>query len=135
MAFRDDDSTRPPRFLARCQLNELEAYAVDAHRPEKADPSMGIRVHYTADAGRTWTPVPMKLSLFSYLRMWVRGAGDEWPPPRLDELRWEGSVLRLRFRDDVWSQGVPYEYMWDAYYHPARQIWTIHKVRKIYIDA
>lgn len=134
MAFRDDESTRAPRFIVRCQISEHEGYAVDARRPEASNPSRSIRVHHTIDGGTNWTTVPMRRSLASYLRMWRHGVEDEWPPVEVEELRWEGRVLRLRFRDDAWAQGVPYDHIWDAYYHPQRRVWTIERVRRLEVD-
>lgn len=56
-----------------------------------------ISIWRTSDGGQTWTPLPMRLGLGSWLRFAWR---THWPPENVDSLEVRESTIQITFHDE-----------------------------------
>jgi len=59
-----------------------------------------LKVEVSNDGKRSWSPLPLALSLASKIRLWL-SASPEWPPEILVALGGEHSTVWFDYEDDV----------------------------------
>jgi hypothetical protein len=91
-----------------------------------------LEVHASIDAGRTWSMVPLRLDVRSYLRYASPFHRRRWPPELIFACGVVGQHLALRFLDIGIMFDLPYsststnrETDWLARYLPDRRHWTL----------
>jgi hypothetical protein len=103
------------------------AYSVTRVIPGPNGESSQAFVVRSADAGATWSCLPLVRTMLSSVRFW---GFPVWPPEHIDTLAIESGLVRIGFRD-AWVPHEPGgESLWTGV-RSARGLWTVRRIRRM----
>ena len=99
-----------------------------------------LSVLSSSDAGKTWSELPLKLEIRSWVRQLVASAS--WPPEKIDTFEFEDGTLQLEYRDrwiphqaSVLPFNLDQESLWRACYDSGKGKWKIEHLKYMDYDG